>query len=501
MALVGARALPGRPSRTTSAPAYGALRTRGRSIGGMYLLHFLLAAGAAYGAVAFPSGAWAYVATLLFGSFCLGLLRVAPATFLLFVPLLALRLTEFLSGAAIENGAYMLETTTYGRPTGAFCRLLLLYLVFFGAATLVVESGWLRLRQRFLSAPTRWESQAKFIWAVLLAFAVIISAYLLRLAINNGTPLFSGIDRFRYLEIIDSPIYRGFLTNRIVLIPFVGALFATPGYRGKAFGYIVWLVATSIIFGEKFTSLLMILSLFAIPAGLVHIANDRPIPVGTIAGIATALVVVTIPAVLVSYGALSDFDGAVQRYGQRAALQGQLWYQADLHYLKAVNFEDRVIAADMASWPNPAAQSPEKAGTRFGLYYVMQPFTSSRLLGWTQEGGTGFVFSLYPYFLRALGVVGLLIMGVLLAIYHGLVMRWLAEGLAEASWLAALLFGRVMSTIYAAYTTGYLWNCFGISTVVYLSAGLFLLWESRRANSRTRPMMRSAARRVTQRFS
>ncbi|MEH3122982.1 MAG: DUF6418 domain-containing protein [Sphingomonas phyllosphaerae] len=467
----------------------------------MFAFHFVAAAAATYGAAAFPSGAWAYIATLLFGTFALGLLRVAPATFLLFVPLLALRLTEFLSGAAIENGAYMVETTTYGHPTGGFCRLLLIYLVFFAVATAVVESSWPRLRQKFIVAPARWQTQAKFIWIVLVAFAVAISAYLLRLGINNGTPLFSGIDRFAYLDLIDSPIYRGFMYNRIVLIPFVGALFATPGYRARALGYIVWLIMTSVIFGEKFTSLVMIISLFAIPAGLVHIANERPIPVGVIAGISAALVVVTVPAILIVYGALRDFDGAVQRYGNRAALQGQLWYQTDLHYLRLFHLEENAIGADMASWINPAAQKTDTAGTRFGLYYVMQPFTASRLLGWTQEGGTGFVFSLYPYFLRSMGVIGLLIVGSIVAAYHALVMRLLASALAEASWLAALLFGRVMSMIYATYTTGYMWNTFGLIAVIYFLVGVFLLWESRLANSRTKAAMRATARRVSERFS
>ncbi len=461
----------------------------------MYGFHFLAAAAIAYGAAVVPSSGWAYAALLVYGSFCLGLLRVAPATFLLFVPLVALRLTEFISGAAIENGAYMVETTTYGHPTGGFARLLLLYLVFFGAATIAVESGWAKLRQRYLLAAPRWERQAKLIWTVLVAFAVVITIYLARLAITNGTPLFDHIDRFAYLEKINSPIYRGFLYNRTILIPFVGALFALPTYRLKALLYLFWLLATSIVFGEKFTSLLMIISIFAVPAGLLHIANDRPIPIRPIAFIATIIVVVTVPAILLTYGALEDFPGAVQRYGQRVALQGQLWYQGDLHYLKAFAYEDRVFSADLATWLNPSAQTAENAGSRFGLYYVMQPFTASRLLGWAQEGGTGFVFSLYPYLLRVFGMFGLTIFGIVIALYHAVIMRLLAASLAEASWLAALLFGRCMTTIYAAYTTGYLWNAFGLMPLAYLAAGAFLLWESRRANSVTKNAIGSLAKR------
>ncbi|WP_294196721.1 DUF6418 domain-containing protein [uncultured Sphingomonas sp.] len=495
MALVGGDRLPSaRRASTTRAP-FTPYATRARAFGGMFAIHFVLAALAAFGAIAAPSAAWAYVALALFGSMCFGLLRTSPATFLLFVPLLALRITEFISGGAIEAGAFMIESGVTGRPTGAFTRLLLIYLVFFLTATFVVEAAWPRLKAVFRDAPSRWQPQGRLIWLALLIVMSLATLYLVRLGINNGFPLISRIDRFVFLQKIDSPIYSAWMTNRTVLAPFIGALFCIPGYRGRAGLILIWLLAMSVLFGEKFTSLLMILSIFSIPVGLVHIANDRPIPTGAIGGIALAIVVVTVPAVLIAYGALTNFDAAAQRYGQRVALQGQLWFVADDKYLALARLDDRAVGADLSSWVKPGEQDATKAGTRFGLYYVMQRFTNSRLLGWAMEGGNGFVFSLYPYLLMTMGIIGLLCVSSILAVFHAFVMRMLAQTIAEGNWIASVLFGRMMSSLYGGYTTGFMWNFFGIKNLVTLAVGLFLTWEGQRRDSRTRRVMQALARR------
>lgn len=476
-------------------PAYVPYGSRARAFGGMFAIHFLLAGALAFGASVAPSAAWAYGALAVFASMCFGLLRTSPATFLLFVPLLALRITEFISGGAIEGGAYMIETMVTGSPTGGFTRLLLIYLLFFLTATFVVEASWPRLKLLFREAPSRWEPQGRLIFMALLVVMTFGTLYLIRLGINNGFPLLSHIDRFVYLEKVDSPIYSAWMSNRIVMVPFMGALFAVPRYRLQGGLLMVWLLATSILFGEKFTSLLMILSVFSIPAGLAHIANDRLIPTGLIGGVALAVVLVTVPAVLVAYGALNDFDAATKRYGERVALQGQLWFLADSKYLAVAKLDDRAIASDVTSWLKPGEQDATKAGTRFGLYYVMQRFTPSRTMGWTMEAGGGFVFSLYPYFLMAMGIVGLLVMSSLIAIFHAWIMRMLAQCLAEANWIAAILFGRVLSSIYAGYSTGYMWNFFGVKSILTIAVALFLTWEGQRRDSRVRQMMQALARR------
>jgi hypothetical protein len=486
---------PNRPLNRVTRPGQSQTRPRTviepygvriRKVSGTIIGHFAAAGALALGANFYPSAFWAYAALLLFCSFCFGLLKNSTVTFLLFVPLLALRITEFISGAAIESGAYMTETAGYGEATGAFTRLLLIYILFFAVAAFAVEAMWPKMRRMFVEAPDIWERQAKVIWYGLLIVIGIASVYLIRLGINNGFPVFTGADRFEYLLTLDSPYYTAWLLNRLVLVPFIGVLFALPRYRIRAGAMIAWLLIASIVFGEKFTSLLMILSVFTVPSGLVHIANGRSIPLTKVFGIAVAIVVITVPAVFIAYGATKDINGAAQRYGERVALQGQLWYRADQKYLNTAKFDDRAIAADIASWLKPEEQNSIKAGTRFGLYYVMEKFTPSRTLGWTMETGNGFVFSLYPYFLMTMGIVGLLLMSSLIALFHAWIMRMLAVSLATPSWLASIAMGRVMSSFYAGYSTGFLWNIFGIKTILTIIVGIILLWESRRNASVSR---------------
>lgn len=451
----------------------------------MFLGHFLAASAAAYGTVILPGAVWAYAALIIFVSFCFGLLKNSPATFLFFGPLLALRITEFMSGAAIESGAYMTETAAHGQATGGFTRLLLIYLLFFAVAAVVTETIWPRLRPAFIAAPKVWARQASLLWKVLIATFVVGTIYLTYIAFNNGTPLFDRIDRFRYLSDVNSRVYTFVLRNRIILVPFIGALFCIRRYRDRAIFLLLWLLSASIIFGEKFTSLLLILSVFVIPVGLVRIANKRAIPMKFIATISAVVVIITVPAVLVAYGAIDDPAGAAKRYGERVALQGQLWYHTDQLYLKRPSVDPSAFQSDMATWLDPASQEASKADTHFGLYYVMAKFTPSLLLGWVMETGNGFVFSLYPYLLLSLGILGMLFVSSLIAAFHAWSMALLAECLARSSWLASVALGRVMSSFYACYTTGFLWHVFGIKNVLPLVAGILLLWWARRKGRST----------------
>jgi hypothetical protein len=94
-----------------------------------------------------------------------------------------------------------------------------------------------------------------------------------------------------------------------------------------------------------------------------------------------------------------------------------------------------------------------------------------------------------------MGIVGLLFVSSLIAVFHAWVMRMLAQTLADTNWIASILFGRVLSSIYAGYSTGYMWNFLGIKNLLTLAVALFLAWEGQRRGSRVRAMMNSIARR------
>lgn len=457
----------------------------------MFSAHFVIAGANAIAASIFPSALWAYTTLAIFISLCFGMLKTSPATFLFFVPLIVLRITEFISGAAIESGAFMTETQTIGEATGAFSRLLLVYIPFFGVVAALVEAYWPRLRRLYRAARPIWEENANFIWQALLITAILCSLLLLWVGLQNGFPLLGGIDRFAYERRVDSPLYGGFMRNRLVLVPFIGALLALPRYRLRGAGLTLWLLAASILFGEKFTSLVLILSMVGIPAVLVHIAYDRPIPVRSLVMGSAIMTALTIPAVLLAYGAASDLDLAIQRYGDRTALQGQLWYQTDKAFARPIAFDQATLSADVATWFSPSAQDPTVVRTDFGRYFVMKQFTSWEYMLGLMKLNSGFVFSLYPYLMMTTGVTGMLVASTFLALYHALLLLLLSQSLARANWIAALLLGRAVNSLYATYADGYLWNILGIKALATIGMAMFFLWELGRRESILQAVLRT----------
>jgi len=457
----------------------------------MFIAHFLVASANAIAAILFPSALWSYTALVIFISLVFGIIKTSPASFLFLLPLIVLRITEFISGAAIESGAFMTETQTIGEATGAFSRLLLVYIPFLGVVAALVESFWPRLRRLYRAALPLWEEHADAIWKALLAAAILCSLLLLWVGLQNGFPLLAGIDRFAYERRVDSPLYGGFIRNRLVLVPFIGALLALPRYRLRAACLTLWLLAVSILFGEKFTSLVLIVSMVGIPAVLVHIAQDRAIPVRSLMIGSAIITALTVPAVLLAYGAASDLDLAMQRYADRTALQGQLWYQTDKSHAQPIAFDKAALSADMASWFSPSAQDPTLVRTDFGRYYVMKQYTSWEYMLGLMKLNTGFVFSLYPYLMMTTGVTGMMAASTFLSLYHAFLLVLLSQSLARANWIAALLLGRAVNSLYATYADGYLWNILGIKTLATIAFALFFLWELGRRDSILRSIARS----------
>lgn len=426
----------------------------------------LLAAAAALT----PSALWAWLTLPLFAAAIVTLARAAPTATVLLGPLLVLRATELASLAAIESGAVMAETLTTGHPTGAATHLLLLSLVTFGASAALIEVLLPDIANRLAGAIARWTAQGHKLQFSLAAILVAATLTLAILGFSHGVPLFHHIDRFTYLHRLAGTPFAKLIHNGALLGPLIGMLLAIPLRRRAGVLLLGWLLLLSILFGEKFTSLLLILGGAAIAPALA--AGSRAWRPAAIA--AVALVGCSLPAVLLSYGASADSQRALTRLSDRAAEQGQLYYLAD-RAEPVSRLDTPALAADIASWPDPFAQHFAVAGPRFGLYYVMIRFTPSHRLELAMRSETGFVFPLYPYFLLAGGPLLLVIGALSLALFQAWAFALLAKALLAGRWLAALAFARVVASLYACLTTGYLWNAFGIKTLATLAIGLILL--------------------------
>ena len=430
-------------------------------------------------AVMIPSFIWAIGALLGFGVLMLLLARNAAATFILLLPLIVLRATEYISGVAIESGAYMTETRLYGEATGAFARLLFFHGALFVTAALTIEPLWPRIAHYFALPEDVWNRRLRVVATVVFGTLLLCSIYLVSLGLAEGLPLLTGEDRFAFRWRIDSMWLDAFINNRVVFAPLFGLLLITKGYRPLGVVALLWLLFLSLAIGEKFTSLVNISTSAAIPIGLAYIAKGRKLPIAFGIKAAVALSLLVVPAVLVAYGALSNFDQAMNRFGERVSLQGQLWFVSDRENSDIFAWDGDALSADIATWFDADRQSATAVGTDFGLYYVMSDYTQSQELRWIMETGNGFVFAQQPYLLKATGYFGLLVITCLMSLYTALVMLALAFVLGRADVLSIILAGRVFVFLIGYYIGGWFWNVFGFKNLIAIGLLLLAMWLHR----------------------
>lgn len=419
---------------------------------------------------AMPHFVWAMFAAAGFALLAFLLARSAPATFILLLPLIVLRSTEFISGIAIEAGAYMSETGQYGEATGAFARLLLIQVGFLACAACIIEAVWPKIAPSFALPDAMWNRRLTMVGYVVVALLGLATLYTAYLGLSGSLPIFSGEDRFHFRWRIDSSLLDFFINNRVVFAPVMGLLLMTRKFGLMGAISICWLLVLSLAIGEKFTSLVNIATSAAIPLGLRFVAKGRSLPISAAikAGVGISLLVV--PAILLAYGARDNLNGATARFGERISLQGQLWFVADRSEGDLMAFDPKALSADVSTWLDPARQSSSAVGTSFGLYYVMADYTASQELRWIMETGNGYVFAQQPYLLKATGYLGLFLIMCLLAAYCSAVMLILAYALGRGDIISSILIGRIFTFMIGYFVSGFFWNLFGIKNLITFAA-------------------------------
>lgn len=446
-----------------------------RSLIGMFAVVITLAVALMAGAAVVTSAIWAFGALLVFILFAVLLAKTSPFSFIMLAPLIVLRLTEFMSGAAIENGAYMSEPQRYGYASGAFARLLFIDLLFFALAATILAYLWPRIRQIVLSTEPVWVSRLWLVRVLVISIIIFCSAMIAVTGARYGFPLLTGEDRFAYLRRVDFFFYKPFLLNRAILTPFFGLLLTHKKYRKLGIFSFVWLIAASLLFAEKFTSLTLLTCDFLVPLGVVFVARGGVIPVKAIVLTGMFMTALTVPAVLLVYGAQDNLEGAISRFQGRFAQQGELWFLADAKFGRMFAFDGQAIRADIRSWFLPSEQTSTGTGTKFGLYYVMQDYAGGQELRWIMEGGNGFVFATLPYLLKATGYVGLVLIMSIMASYSAFLFLFIILAAFQVNVLAMVMLARVSIFMNGFYIVGYFWNAFGVKTLAALLLAIIAL--------------------------
>jgi len=437
-----------------------------------YLLMLILTAVISLFMTSFSS---VIVTTIVIGIFFISIivmLRGDLVYFLALSPLLFFWSSEMLSGLFIEHGAFLAETGYQGTATGGFSRLSFLYIAYFLIGAIIfsvfpVSGGGKGKRSRFsgLSFELPILGFIAFIVTIAFAFGAV-----------RGFPLLSGQDRFAFRAESDSNAFISFLSNRIIMFAILGTIFARGTFRRSAGTVALFLLAVSILFGEKFTSLVQAAIFFLVPFAIHRIIKGKGIHIGAILMIALVTGLATVPLILLNYGWLNNSQEAFRRLAERMAVQGQLWFLADQYFGKIVSFDAASIKSALEALLSVSEQSPFAADYSYGMYYVMQPFLTERELYWIMFAGGGFVFAHMPYWLMVSGYLGAFAVGLLTFLLYLLNIRRLMSAMARVDLISIVIWAKVMIWILAGYTLGNFYYFLGYKTIVIAIIGL--AWDA-----------------------
>ena len=416
-----------------------------------------------------PAAIWSVTGFSLFICVLAHMRMMAPRALLLASPVLLLWTSELFSGILIEHGAYLSETRQRGGPTGGFAVLSVFYSCFILLIASIIEtiSKKLMLDRRIGD----FNVGALPVLIVSALFA-ITTAYAMLVGLREGFPLLSGEDRLAFRSALGDPLFETWHSNRVIIALFLGMM-AAGGWRLLGLTLLLAHISLSVMFAEKFTSLMLIFCAFAMVPGLVRIARRGSLPIGQMIGLAALLAAIAIPATFSAYGGFDRPENAVARISDRLAVQGQAWYLAEKGVAKPAVPALQAISADMTSWLRPAAQTPAAARANFGHYYVVKAIAPNAVFNDFFDNEVGFVFLLLPYFLMLGGLSGAFVGGLAVSALFAGLLSALAVAISRNDYLAVLISAKLLVWQIAGFLLGYLWFFVGIKSMI-LIAGLFL---------------------------
>ena len=396
-----------------------------------------------------------------------------PAAFVLLLWFIFIRLTMMISGVAIETGGFMPEFLMTGEPTGAFVHLAAVY-----TAGILLCTAIMTIAMRFLPASTHTQSPVFYSWFYLVfALVVFLCLWAIGLGLKHGFPALEGVDRILYWKQVSSRFLFFFLGNRPIFALLLGLIYSlSTGWNKRiSLGIFLLVLVISLLFAEKFTSICMLIFSFVTPVFLRnhnHLQSlaKRLIPIGFV------IAIITIPAILIAYGALDDLATAKNGLAQRATSQAQIWYVADRDQNDLLDLNkaalNQNLAAITAFNPEQYAQSPPYIGAR---YYMAAHMTRDRYAHYLDRGVT-LTMATEGYLLHIFGWIGMLLpYAALLSVYavYGL---YLYFAIVTANPLRLILAGKLLVWANFGLNQGYAWFVIGLRPMALLAVIVMVEW-------------------------
>jgi hypothetical protein len=432
-----------------------------------------------------PSPVFSVIALFIFAYFIVVLSKYAPATFVLLLTFIFLRITCLISGIAIEYGAEMIELELMGYATGAMLRLVMVYIFFITVLAIVLEIFYCRFTNEIDSTFYAAKLQNEKWVPILFMGTIFLTLITLFIAAKTGLPLLTGMSRLAFREEVDSKIFLLYASNRKIFILLLGLVFATCiGYK-RRFSLALYIVTilVAILMGEKFTSLIGISILMFTPSLLLS-RHLNSLNLVKLAVPLLALALFTLPVILNADGWSEDPVMAMEKLTSRFAGQAQVWFLADSEIQHYFAFDLDSLLHNVRSFLNLNGFELANISPYFGARYFMYNFMSEELLTlFLETKALTLTMAFEPYLLMTNGWLGQLLPLSICAVFYALILTYISYGIFKANPISLFIAVKLLVWSAVALQQGELYFMFGLKFlgvvfIAFLYEKIFVRYSS-----------------------
>jgi hypothetical protein len=422
--------------------------------------------------------------------------RGYPFTTVLFFPILFLWFTMYLSGILLDQHAYLPELGTVSEITSSTVRLSFFYVVFMMVLAVVVESRVKKFTEAkshlvttYLNPQTSWWPWVVFGLLSGLVFGLIL------LGFSNGFPLFTQTDRFNFrADQAEGLIFNTYLRQRDFLALLLGCIFThTVALRKTAATIgIVALIGISVLFAEKFASLITMLSFFSMPILIEKIRQNPVIPWNKVLKfslLAFGVLSLTIPIIVYIYAGELGAELGWQKFVTRAASQAQLWYIVDNDVHDLFRFDYAPLREELRVMfiPNEPLRIREAMQYPYGgMYHMMINYMPNNLLIDFADRGIALAMGMEAYLLKVFGWLGVWPILALIAAVYGGYLLYLSWSIITIDPIRMFIAINLIGFATYAIRMGDLWMLFGLGSLRF--AAVAVVYEIIRARMLKQPL-------------
>ena len=416
-----------------------------------------------------PSHFWGWAAVLLYIKFVLKVVGDNKKYSGAIIPIAFVKFLMVFSLACIGSGFFMPEMGYYGSaPSFAafyttICCACIISMVFLA-------------NNLHLNIKDHQKSKNIYLWGVAektsIYFSALLPIYLVFFGIKNGFPLLDGVDRFYYRLEAQDALLNIIINNKGVVCGVLG--FLNYEFRERKINMIIFLgiVFSSIMFGEKFLSIIVLFLFYFSTKITKEIIKNKKFINGVVL---TSAVFSVVPLCLVyyiysDYGAL-PFAFTIEKILGRFASQGQLWFAVANDEIKLSFFNwvelNNLIAVLGSSSADQDAFYYEVGVWGLARKYAHQSIYYSLLDG---EGLVQLTGGYEAYFMNSFGVIGLVISLIFIIFYGAFLLFFFSHKVCSGNGtpLSAAIFFFLLIAFNSAWNQGAPWQILGLKSLTYL---------------------------------